>query len=339
MRVGICGFPSSGKSTVFQALSPGAAAAARGGVTYGNIKVPDPRVDQLAEIFSPKKTTYAEITFMDVGTTGGGQGGAFTPDVVQTMRNADVLVHVVRGFDSPFVTDPPNPEGDVSRFNDELVLLDHGILETRGGRFAKEHKKGMDVDVNAKCVASLEDGLPLRDLDLTDDELKTLTGIQLLSLAPLITLYNLSEETWESSPLKDNPGPGAMSICGEIECEIAGLDPEDQGEFLEGLGLGEPARNGFVRTTYSALNLISFLTAGPDECRAWTITRGMNAQKSAGRIHSDLERGFIRAEVYQLPDLIECGSEAALKPAGKLRVEGKSYTVQDGDVMNIRFNV
>jgi GTP-binding protein YchF len=339
MRVGICGFPSSGKSTVFQALSPGASAAARGGITYGNIKVPDNRVDQLAGIFSPKKTTYAEVTFMDVGATGGGPGGAFPPDVVQAMRNADVLVHVVRAFDSPYATEDPDPARDVGRFNDELVLLDLAILEKRGERFAKEHKQGAEVDINARCVDALEDGHPLRDLGLSDDDRKTLTGIQLLSLAPLITLYNLSEDSWENSPLRANEEKGQMCICGEIEAEIAELDGEDQAEFLEGLGLGEPARNGFIRTTYAALNLISFLTSGPDECRAWTITRGMNAQRSAGRIHSDLERGFIRAEVYQLEDLLEHGSEAALKPAGKLRVEGKNYIVQDGDVMNIRFNV
>ncbi len=340
MRIGICGYPGSGKSTVFQALSPGATSSGRGGgVSYGNIKVPDARVDRLAQIFSPKKTTYAEITFMDVGGQGGRTGGAFPAAVLQAMRNADVLVHVVRAFASPMHADPPQPERDVANFNEELVLLDLEILEKRQVRFRKENRKGGEVGVNSRCVAWLEEGRPLRDLPLSEEELATLQGIQLLSQRPLITLYNLGESEWEDSPLRQRDEPGSLAICGQLEADIAGMDAEEQAEFLEELGLGEPARDEFIRTAYSALKLMSFLTAGKDECRAWTVKQGVNAQRAAGAIHSDLERGFIRAEVYQLADLEELGSEAALKAAGRMRVEGRSYIVQDGDVLNIRFKV
>lgn len=344
MRVGICGYPGSGKSTVFSALAPGGASA-KSGVTYGNIKVPDARVDRLAAVFSPKKKVYAEITFVDVGG-GGGATGAFPPDVLQHMRNADVLVHVVRVFDNPMIAESTDPSRDEQRFAEELVLIDHSVLERRLERFRKEVKKGREVDVTKRCVAHLEEGLPLRTLDLSDDDLGTLTGIQLLSAVPLITLYNLSEDAWEddsNAALKETgakeDGSTGMAMCASIEAEIAELDEEEQAEMLEGMGLGEPARNGFVRAAYGCLDLISMLTAGPDECRAWPIRRGVNAKKAAGRIHSDIERGFIRVEVYRVDELEAAGSEAELKKQGKLRVEGRDYTVVDGDVCNFRFNV
>jgi len=341
MRIGICGFPQSGKSTVFQALAAGSGSGGKGGVTYGNIKVPDPRVDALADIFSPKKKTYAEVTFMDVGGQGGRVGGAFPPDVVQAMRNADVLVHVVRAFDSPFHTDAPDPDRDLAALSDELLLLDLAILEKRAERFRKENRKDGTAAVNDLCVAHLEEGEPLRTLGLDEEQRKTLQGIQLLSLTPLLTVFNVGEDDWEDSPLRARADAHAdeYALCGELEAEIAQMDPDEQAEMLEGLGLGEPASHEFIRTAYAALDLISFLTAGEDECRAWPIRNGTIARKAAGTIHSDIERGFIRAEVYRWEDLVELGSEAALKSAGKLRLEGKEYVVQDGDVMHFRFNV
>jgi len=340
MRVGICGFRASGKTTVFQALTPDAAGqSGKQGVTLGNIKVPDGRVDRLAKIFDPKKTTYAEVTFMDVAGHGGGAGAAFSPDVVQAMRNADVLVHVVRCFESPYASDAADPERDAASFNDELVLMDLAVLEKRGERMNKEHKKGREVDVNARCVENLENGEALRNLDLADDDLATLRGIQLLSLTPLITLYNIGEDDIEDSPWKSPSTPHSLGLCGQLEAEIAQMEPEEQDEFLAELGLEEPGRNAFIRTAYTMLDYISFLTSGPDECRAWPVRRGWNARRAAGRIHSDLERGFIRAEVYRVDDLEEHGTEAALKTKGLLRVEGKDYIVQDGDVMHVRFNV
>ena len=345
MRVGICGYPGSGKSTVFQALAPGSRPDGKG-VTYGNIKVPDARVDRLTEMFNPKKKVLAEITFVDVGGSGGAARGAFPPAVLQNMRNMDVLVHVVRAFDNPMLSEPWDVERDRSLFHDEMVLLDLGILEKRQARWHKERKQGPEVNVNDRCVAWLEEGNALRELGLTEDEIATLSGIQLLTLRPLITLANLSEDGWSDADLAHlrevKRGPGmqvSLGLAGQLEAEIASMDEEEQADFLEELGLGEPARNGFIQEAYALLDLISFLTAGEDECRAWTVRRGSNARKAAGRIHSDIERGFIRAEVYRLEELEEAGSEAALKKAGQIRVEGKEYMVQDGDVMHFRFNV
>jgi GTP-binding protein YchF len=344
MRVGICGYPGSGKSTVFTALAPGGRTDRD--VAFGNIKVPDDRVDFLGSVFKPKKTTYAEITFVDVGGGRGAAGGAFPPEVLQAMRNADVLVHVVRGFDNPSLTAAADPGRDERMFNDELLLLDLGILEKRGERFKKEAKKGPEVDVNKKCIDHLEKSEPLRTLGLAEEEIKALgPGIQLLSMTPIITLYNFSEQAWadpanaERRVIRAAESAASMAICGAIEAEIASMPAADQGEFLQGLGLGEPARNEFIRTAYRLLDLISFLTAGPDECRAWPIRRGTVARKAAGKVHSDIERGFIRAEIYRPEDLKLLGSEAALKAQGKMRVEGKDYVVQDGDVTNFRFNV
>ena len=343
MKVGICGYPGSGKSTVFSALAPGS--TPKEGVTYGSIKVPDERIDRLAAIFSPKKQTYAEITFLDVGGSGfsGHNTGAFPPDVVQHMRNADVLVHVVRVFDNPMLAEPADPESHVQMFDDELVLLDLEILDKRKERWRKENRKGREVEVNDRCCEHLEAGEPLRTLELEDEHAGTLRDVQLLSRKPLIVLYNLGEEEWdEHEALREvtlEGGKLSLGICGATEAEIAELDADEQGEFLEVLGLEQPRRVDFVQGAYAFLGLISFLTAGPDECRAWPIRKGVVAKKAAGKVHSDIERGFIRAEVYRLEDLERLGSEAALKKEGLIRVEGKDYVVVDGDVVNYRFNV
>ncbi len=350
MRVGIVGYPGSGKSTVFSALVGGTASAARaeGKVAYGSVKVPDERIDYLASVFDPKKKTYAEITFVDVGGGAGAKaGGALPPDVVQAIRNVDAVAHVVRGFDNPALATPPDPQRDERAFREELVLMDLALMEKRVQRLTKENKKGAELDACKRCLEHLEKGEPLRTLGVTEAELAALgPGIQLVSLTPIVTLYNLSEAAWAdaaSAPLRETrtePGAAWMAMCGSIEAEIASMAVEEQKEFLEGLGLGEPARNGFVRTVYAMLDLVSFLTAGPDECRAWPIRRGTSAKKAAGKVHSDIERGFIRAEIYRVDDLKAAGgSEAALKSTGKLRTEGKDYVMQDGDVVNYRFNV
>ncbi|MDC0744284.1 DUF933 domain-containing protein [Polyangium mundeleinium] len=340
MHVGICGYPGSGKTTVFRALAPGGKADRE--IAYGNIKVPDARVDFLSAIFSPKKTTFAEITFVDVGS-GTRSGGAFPPAVLQGMRNADVIVHVVRGFENPSLTTPPDPPRDEKAFDEELLLLDLGTLEKRKERFKKESKKGPEVEVNTKMIEHLEKSEPLRTLELSEEELRALgPGIQLLSMQPLITLYNLSEDAWNDparAHLRETTHGKQwvkMALCGSIEAEIAALPAEEQKDFLEGLGLGEPARNVFVREAYRLLDYISFLTAGPDECRAWPIRRGTNAKRAAGKVHSDLERGFIRAEIYRPEDLEIARTEAALKAQGKMRLEGKDYVVKDGDVVHFR---
>ena len=344
MRVGICGYPGSGKSTVFAALAPGGGSS-KSGVTYGNIKVPDERIDRLAAIFSPKKKVYAEITFVDVGA-GGGAGGAFPPDVLQHMRNADVLVHVVRSFYNPALELPTDPVRDRGLFDDELILIDLEIIERRADRWRRERRKGLDMQVNERCLAQLEAGLPLRILPLQPAERLTLQSVQLLSLKPIITLHNLSEERWEDPEWchsrdrsKLGPNSYSMGICAQLEAELNELEPDERVEMLEDLGLTEPAAATFVQTAYQLLDLISFLTFGPDECRAWPVRRGSSARKAGGKVHSDIERGFIRAEVSQLEDLEALRTEAALRAAGKTRLEGKDYTVKDGDLIVFRFNV
>ncbi len=345
MRVGICGYPGAGKTVVFEALA--SETWSQRGVTYGRILVPDERVDRLAEIFSPKKRVYAEIVFVDVGGEPGRyNAGAFPAEVVQGMRNVDVLAHVVRGFDNPMLGKEVDLDRDARLFADEIVLLDQLVLEKRLERFRKEARKDAATEITARCLAHLEAGEPLRRLDLDEAQWRTLREVQLLSAKPLITLYNLSEERF-SDPAhephrrirEEEPRSLSMGLSGALEAEIAALDRAEQAEFLEGLGIGEPARDQFIRNAYRLLDLISFLTVGPDECRAWTIRRGTPARRAAGKVHSDIERGFIRAEVYRLADLEELGSEAALKAAGRMRLEGKQYVVQDGDVMNYRFAI
>jgi GTP-binding protein YchF len=340
MRVGICGYPGSGKTTVFQALAPGAKPSNKG-VSLGSIKVPDVRIDRLAEIFQPRKTVFAEIVFADVGSTAGPGAGAFPPAVLEAMRNMDVLVNVVRAFDSE-----GNPARDISLFDDELILQDMQLLERRGERWRKENRKGLEVQVNDRCMEHLGEGLPLRVLELTPPERLTLVGIQLFSLKPLIVLHNLSEDRFDDPEWQDarelrqlGPNAWSMGICAQLEAELNELEPEERAEMLSDLGLEEPAAASFVRTAYSLLDLISFLTFGPDECRAWPIRRGTMARKAAGKVHSDIERGFIRAEVSALADMLEHRSEAALRAAGKTRLEGKEYVVQDGDLIVFRFNV
>jgi GTP-binding protein YchF len=345
MRIGICGYPGSGKTTVFQALAPGAKLSQKG-VSLGSIKVPDARVDALAEIFSPRKTTYAEIVFADVGNTAGPGAGAFPPAVLEAMRNMDVLAHVVRSFDNPMAEREADPARDIGLFDDELILMDMALLERRGERWRKEQRKGLDVQVNERCLEHLGEGLPLRSLELSDAERLTMQNIQLFSTKPTILLHNLGEEQWDDPDFAEaralrqlGPSTWSIGLCAQLEAELNELEPEDRLEMLGDLGLEEPGSAAFVRTAYALLDLISFLTFGPDECRAWPIRRGTVARKAAGKVHSDIERGFIRAEVSALADMQEHRTEAALRAAGKTRLEGKEYVVQDGDLIVFRFNV
>jgi len=343
MRVGICGYPGSGKTTVFKALAPGARPGGRG-LSLGSIKVPDARVDRLAAIFDPRKTVFAE--FADVSGAAGRGAGAFPPQVLEHMRGMDVLVNVVRAFDNPAAEQAADPARDRRLFDDELVLLDLTVLERRAERWRKENRKGMDVQVNERCMAWLGEGKPLRGLPLDEAERETLQGVNLLSQRPLIALHNLSEALWDDPAQAElrglselGPAAFSMGICAQLEAELNELEPAERAEMLAGLGIAEPARDLFVRTAYRLLDLISFLTFGPDECRAWPIRRGTVARKAAGKVHSDIERGFIRAEVSRLEDLEQHRSEAALRAAGKTRLEGQDYVVQDGDLIVYRFNV
>ena len=347
MKVGITGFPGSGKSTIFQSLAPGAAEPKGRAPVLGNIKVPDDRVDFMASVFKPKKTTYAEITFVDVPGGGDPNAGALAADVVGVMRNMDVLVHVVRCFDNPYSGESAEPVHDLEAFQSELVLQDLVIVERRVDRMIREHKKDMEFQALSRCLEILEQEIPLRREEFSEDHLREMRSYSLLSLKPLMTVYNLDESGWEDPAMaafKDPPQPEhadecALSLCGQMEAEVAQLPAEEQLEYLEAYGLGAPARHQFIRSAYAMLDLISFLTIGEDECRAWPIRNGTPAVKAAGKVHSDLERGFIRAEVVAFEDFKEHGSEAAARKVGKLRVEGKTYLVQDGDCLHILFNV
>ena len=353
MKVGLVGFAGAGKTTVFNTLTGLAAEVggygAREKANVGVIKVPDHRVDRLAELFKPKKKTYAEISFVDVAgppaeNAERAQSG-LDPRLVQHMREADALVHVVRAFDNAMLPQPADPARDIPGFDDELILTDLVQVENRIARLKKEKDSAREGELMGRLKSALEGEQQLRDLELTHEDLAIIAGFRFLSLKPLLLLINQPEEaagndaSGEINGLARSKKLDLIAMSGKVEMEIAQLAPDEQRDFLQDLGITEPARDRFIRAAYSLLDLISFLTAGEDECRAWSIRRGTSAHKAAGVIHSDIERGFIRAEVTRFEDLIEFGSEARCREQGKLKLEGKDYVVQDGDVVHFRFNV
>ena len=353
MKVGLVGFAGSGKTTIFNTLTGLQAEVggfgSRDKANVGVIKVPDTRVDRLAELFKPKKKTFAEISFVDVAGPQGEQAErhetGLDPKLVQHMREVDALVHVVRVFESAMLVQPPDPLRDIRTFDDELILTDLVQIENRIARLKKEKDSSREREFQERLKAALESEQPLRDLELSHEEISIIAGFRFLSLKPLLLLLNLAEDDAAKGPpaaleeLASAKGLNLIAMSGKAEMDIAQLAETEQREFLQDLGISEPARDRFIRAGYSLLDLISFLTAGEDECRAWSIKRGTSAHRAAGVIHSDIERGFIRAEVIRIEDLIELGSEARCREHGKLRLEGKEYVVQDGDVIHFRFNV
>jgi GTP-binding protein YchF len=343
MKIGIVGFAGSGKTTLFNALTGQDAPTGFGGgkVNLGVIKVPDRRVDRLAEIDDPRKITYPEITFADVP---GGRGASnLDPQTLGRIREMDTLVQVVRGFDGGLGA--PDPIAELSSFAAELMLADMQVAEKRIERLAKDRSDPRQLALLERCLAQLEQERPLHDLDLSDEERASLSGFTFLSLKPLMVVLSRPEEE-ATDPLDPalagvaaERGLEVLPLCGAIEAEIAALDPADQAEFLADLGLSEPAAARFVRAAFALLDLIAFLTHGPDECRAWPLRRGSTALDAAGVVHSDIARGFIRAEVIAFDDFDRLASEAACRDAGKLRVEGRDYVVEDGDICHFRFNV
>ena len=347
MKVGITGFPGSGKSTIFRSLAAGATPSAGRGPVMGNIKVPDARVDFLSALFNPKRTVYAQIDFVDVPGGGDPRAGVFAPDVVAAMRQVDVLVHVARCFANPYTGDAPDPARDEETFRSELLLQDMTVVEKRLERLHKERRKDSEVTLLERLSGLLEDEIPLRHAEFDADEKRILRSYALLSLKPKITLYNLDEAGWSDPAMAafrtpaagDDANELAMGLCGLVEADVAEMDPEEQVEFLAEYGLTAPARDQFIQAAYRLLDLISFLTEGGDECRAWPIRRGTLAPHAGGKVHSDIERGFIRAEIIAWEDFEQLKSEAAARKAGKLRVEGKNYEMKDGDVVHFLFNV
>ncbi|HVT44278.1 MAG TPA: DUF933 domain-containing protein [Thermoanaerobaculia bacterium] len=349
MKIGLVGFPGSGKSTVFNALTGLSAetglGAARGKTNLGSVRVPDERVTALANLYSPKKTTFAEIIFTDVAAGATAQGESFDTQTLAAMREVDALCQVLRGFTGSG-GEAPTPLTDARNLEDEMNLADLLIIEKRVERLRKEKSKTGELEVLETLKSALENGAPLRSVEgLPPAAWAMVSGYRFLSQKPLLLVLNVPESEASNPPSADlaahaqEAGLGLVVLSGEVEMDIAQMSPDEQKEFITSLGLTEPAIARFIGAAYSLLDLISLLTVGPDECRAWPIHRGLTAPKAAGKIHSDIERGFIRAEVVRWDDLVRLGSEAKCREAGKLRSEGKEYVVQDGDVINFRFNV
>jgi hypothetical protein len=345
MKVGLTGFPGSGKTTVFTALTGIRPPAGERRAQLGTIKVPDARVDALATIHNPKKVTYTEVTFVDFPPPRDATKKAvLDAEMVTALRDADALVLVVRGF--PDVAGAAaTPAVDVEAFGTELVLADLAQVEKKVERMKKEKGGERELALFTRLQAILEEGRALRTAGLGADEQTAISSFAFLSLRPLLVVVNVPEADVAKPVPADvaaaatAAGADALVLSAPVESEVAELDPGDRAAFLADLGLGESARDRFIRACYALLDLVSFLTAGDDECRAWPIRRGTPARKAAGRVHSDIERGFIRAEVMAFDDFMRLGSEAKCREAGKLRLEGKDYVVQDGDIVHFRFAV
>lgn len=348
MKVGLVGFSRAGKTTIFNALT--GLSAGVGGYDHKQeariavVKVPDPRVDALSGIVHPKEKKYAEVTFLDFPPSEE-RRAALSPQCVVQMREVDALAQVLRGFADPMTDDAPEPLRDLAAFQTELILADLAVVEKRLERVTKEKGKERERDLLAKCLRVLEEERPLRDMTLFPEEKTLLSGFSFLSLKPLLIVYNLTESSLHEPQapeiddyVKQQTLP-IVPVCGQLEMEIAQLSEEERGPFLAELNVEEAARDRFIRHAYALLDLMSFFTAGPTEVHAWTVTNGTTAVRAAGKIHSDIERGFIRAEVIAYDDYVRFGGENGCRAAGKLRLEGKDYIVQDGDVLHIRFNV
>jgi GTP-binding protein YchF len=346
MKIGLVGFAGSGKTTVFNTMTGLHVPVGFGGeLRIGTVRVPDDRIDALSRIFSPKKTTYAEMTFSDVPGEHGAEKKGLSSKALQQIRDQDALCLVVRDFLNPAVEGDPDPMRDLEAFHTECIFGDLEAIERRLDRARKENMPKQEQVVFERMKAVLEEGKPLRSIPPAELDRGPLRGYGFLTDRPLLVALNRGEDR-AADPMPDaltskiaELDAAGLTLSASVEAEIAGLDPAEQSAFLEDLGLKESALARFIRTAYGLLDLISFFTVGPDEVRAWTIRRGTKARQAAGRIHSDLERGFIRAEVIPYAVFMEHGSEHAVKEAGKLQVEGKDYVVSDGDIMHVRFNV
>lgn len=364
MRIGIIGLPGSGKTTVFNALTRGTAQSGSfGGNRSANIgvaHVPDERLDRLTEIFNPKRTVPAEVTYVDLpGARSADSADLFSGEALGHLQRVDALLHVVRAFDNPAVAHAlgtVDHRRDIEKVNFDVLFADISLLERRIER-VKESMKGMkaqervqaekNIVVLQALQAEMEDGTAARDRDFSEEEVAAISDTFLLSRLPLLVALNVGEGDLSRSDELDAelagllPGKksGGAVLCGRLEEELAQMSPEEEAEMRSGLDAGESGLERMIRLSYGVLGLISFLTVGEDEVRAWTIEVDTPAPQAAGTVHSDIERGFIRAETVGYDDFIEAGSLAKARTNGALRQEGREYVVQDGDIVNFLFSV
>jgi GTP-binding protein YchF len=352
MKLGIIGLPQSGKTTIFNALTrgntPTTASAGRIEIHQSVVDVPDPRVDKLSDMFKPRKTIYAKVTYADIaGLETGAAKSGISGQLLNQLNQMDGLLLVIRCFKDDNVMHPNgsvNPQRDVETMLNELLLNDLVAVERKLERLTDERRKGgTDKVLNERQTVlftrlheALNEGTPLRKLDFTPEETRELSSFGLLTRKPILTVFNLGEGQPAPAVELDHP---SIALMGKLEMEIAQLGADDAALFMQEYGIEELSLSRMIRLSYDLLQLQSFFTVGEDEVRAWTTRRGAHALDAAGEIHTDLQRGFVRAEVVAYDDLISLGSMNEAKARGKLRLEGKEYPVKDGDIVHIRFNI
>jgi GTP-binding protein YchF len=357
MKTGIIGLPQVGKTSLFRILTKAHRSSAPSNPREAHIgvaKVPDDRLDRLAALYNPEKLTHASVEYVDVGAIG--QDALKESSYVGHLRNVDALAHVVRAFEDESIphAGPIEPRRDIKNVEFDLMVSDLGQIEKRLERVEKDLKKMRSADLEKEFEllkrgeAQIEAERPLREMEMTPEDKKRFRGFMFLSEKPILYVLNIGESTnlgkdleaavskYGLTEVASRPNAGATAICGKVEAELAEMSDADAAEFLSSYGLSESGLARLIRKTYALLGLISFFTAGEDECRAWTIPVNTRAVQGAGAIHSDLEHHFIRAETIRWDQLLEAGSEAKARAKGTLRLEGKDYIVQDGDVMHIR---